>query len=60
VLIHAGNGVFWRLAGIPLAWSAIGGSAAWLLGVTIDYGLLAAGPAALVAGGPRPAGRGPG
>lgn len=50
VLIHAGRPVFWRLAAIPLLWSAIGGSAAWLLGVVPDYGLLAAGLVALFLG----------
>jgi Family of unknown function (DUF6064) len=33
----------WRLFAIPLVWSAIGGSAAILLAVPQDYGLIAAG-----------------
>lgn len=37
-----------RLFAIPIVWSAIGGSAAWLLGVPEDFGLLAAGAVALV------------
>ncbi|HKJ71204.1 MAG TPA: DUF6064 family protein [Gammaproteobacteria bacterium] len=55
VLLAAGGGVFWRLAAVPLAWSAVGGSAAWLLGVLPDYGLVVAGLAALALGRPRAA-----
>ncbi|WP_290648946.1 DUF6064 family protein [Aquisalimonas sp.] len=33
----------WRLAAIPLLWTAIGGSAALLLGVVTDFALLGAG-----------------
>ncbi|MGE5337832.1 MAG: DUF6064 family protein [Gemmatimonadota bacterium] len=38
-----------RLFVIPLVWSAVGGSAAWLLGVREDLGLLAAGVIAIAA-----------
>ncbi|MCC7017015.1 MAG: hypothetical protein IT564_07410 [Rhodospirillales bacterium] len=36
----------WRLAAIPLAWSLVGGSAVWLLGVPEDLALPLAGLAA--------------
>jgi hypothetical protein len=38
----------WAIYAIPLAWSAIGGSAAVLLGVPQDYGLIAGGIVALL------------
>ena len=53
----------WRLVFIPLLWSAVGGSAAVLLAVPQDYGLILAGalllilrlaqPAILTVGGQR-------
>lgn len=55
LLLVAGGRTFWPLATIPLIWSAIGGSAAWLLGVVPDYGLVVAGLTALALGAPRPA-----
>ena len=57
VLMVSGGTVYWRLAAVPLAWSAIGGSAAWLLGVVTDYGLLAAGALALLLGPAKRRGR---
>ncbi len=44
VLSNAG----WTLFVVPLLWSVIGGSAAVLLGVPQDYGLIAAGTLALL------------
>jgi uncharacterized membrane protein YjjB (DUF3815 family) len=38
----------WRLFAIPLVWSIIGGSAAVLLGVPQDYGLILAGAVAAI------------
>ncbi len=42
VLLIAVPRVPWHLSVIPLAWSAIGGSAAWFLGVFEDLSLIAA------------------
>ncbi|KPV41068.1 hypothetical protein AN478_03855 [Thiohalorhabdus denitrificans] len=59
VLLLTSGGPPWRLLAIPLAWTGIGGSAAVLLGVPQDYGLIVAGALVLtVALGPsqpRPA-----
>ncbi|MFA9459786.1 DUF6064 family protein [Thiohalorhabdus methylotrophus] len=43
VLLLSTDGPPWRLTAIPLAWAGIGGSAAMLLGVLQDYGLIVAG-----------------
>jgi hypothetical protein len=42
-LLMLGPAPSWRLAIVPVIWSAIGGSAAFLLGVSADYGLPIAG-----------------
>ncbi|MFP4616142.1 MAG: DUF6064 family protein [Thiohalorhabdus sp.] len=59
MLLLTAGGPPWRLLAIPLAWTGIGGSAAVLLGVPQDYGLIVAGALVLtVALGPsrpRPA-----
>jgi hypothetical protein len=47
-LLLLGTAGFWRLSIIPVLWSAIGGSAAFLLGVHADYALPVAGIALVV------------
>jgi hypothetical protein len=40
----------WSLVAIPILWTIVGGSAAFLLGVWADLGLIVAGLAMLVCG----------
>lgn len=47
LLVMAAN-IPWRLWVIPVAWSAVGGTAAFLLGVPQDYALAGAGLCALI------------
>jgi len=47
LLLLTRDGMPWLLTAIPLAWAGIGGSAALLLGVPQDYGLILAGVIAL-------------
>jgi hypothetical protein len=42
-LLMFARSVSWRLAIVPVIWSVIGGSAAFLLGVRADYALPTAG-----------------
>jgi hypothetical protein len=49
MLLYARPGPPWWLAAIPLAWAAVGSSAAFALGVSEDFGLLAAGVVVLAA-----------
>jgi hypothetical protein len=46
----------WRVSIIPVIWSAIGGSAAFLLGVDADYALPVAGTALVIFSWQRPSG----